>query len=213
MVITVSACTRDNMKPEDTHAMYRLRHMVFCERLHWDVHTADGMESDEYDDLFPVYMLARDISGKLFGCARLLPTTGDYMLKSVFPQLLQGNPIPNAEDTWELSRFAFEQPKGGEHRFSLASSHMVVEALEFALDNNITCYVGVTTVAFEKLLRKIGLHVKRFGPPMMVGHERSVAFSIDVTTAQLAAARSSLLLAAQHVAPPARASQPARVVQ
>lgn len=195
MAITIHSYARDEMVLTDIHAMYRLRHTVFREQLNWDVHTIDGMEYDEYDSLFPVYIVARD-NGRLFGCVRLLPTIGDYMLKSVFPELLYGSSVPSADDVWELSRFAFDRSKGGAHRFSLASSHMVVKALEFALDNNIRRYVGVTTVAFEKLLRKIGLQVQRFGPPMMVGHEHSVAFSIDITAAQLAAAQSSLLVAA-----------------
>ncbi len=42
----------------------------------------------------------------MLGSWRLLPTTGPYMLRDVFPQLLHGVAAPAAADTWEISRFA-----------------------------------------------------------------------------------------------------------
>jgi acyl homoserine lactone synthase len=194
MSLTIKIKHKHMMGPEETAAMYRLRHQVFLERLGWQVEATGGLEFDKFDELSPIYMLATDdVTGSVYGCARLLPTTGTYMLKDVFGVLLHGRAAPRGDDIWEFSRFAVAQKHDRLHHCSRASSYMIIEALAFALSNGIRQYVGVTTVGFEKLLKKSGLEVKRFGPPTLVGHERSVGFYIDVTPAQLAAVRSVTL--------------------
>ncbi|MGH8604362.1 MAG: acyl-homoserine-lactone synthase, partial [Gammaproteobacteria bacterium] len=74
--------------------MFRLRHTVFRERLGWEVNGAQGQERDPYDDLAPVYIIARNDQRKVEGCWRILSTTGPYMLKDTFPELLRGEPAP-----------------------------------------------------------------------------------------------------------------------
>ncbi len=51
-------------------------------------------------------MVAQNDTGEIIGTARLLPTTQPYLLGEVFPQLMNGLPVPACEDVWELSRFA-----------------------------------------------------------------------------------------------------------
>src|SRR5215469_5126406 len=85
--------------------MFRLRHEVFKERLDWEVGTSAGKERDMFDDLDPVYIVCEH-QGEVLGSWRLLPTTGPYMLKDVFPELLYGRQAPQAPDVWEISRFA-----------------------------------------------------------------------------------------------------------
>jgi acyl homoserine lactone synthase len=41
-------------------------------------------------------------------------------------------------------------------------------------------YVIVTTVSVERMLRKAGLAVDRFGPPIRIGVENTVALTIDI---------------------------------
>ena len=86
--------------------MYCFRHKVFYERLGWDVGNENGMERDYFDELDPIYMLARNYHNEIEACWRLLPTTGPYMLKDTFPQLLCGDEAPHDPVIWELSRFA-----------------------------------------------------------------------------------------------------------
>src|SRR5919106_5799193 len=87
-------------------SMYRFRKSVFKNRLGWAVECHKDQERDRFDDLKPVYLLARTRKGKIEGCFRLLSTTGPYMLKDVFPEMLGDHEAPNASDIWELSRFA-----------------------------------------------------------------------------------------------------------
>jgi len=89
------------------------RHRVFVEQLGWPLHAQDGFESDQFDRTDTVYVAVEDELGRIAGCARLLPTTQPYLLAEVFPQLLNGSPVPRDSGVWELSRFAavdFNQP-------------------------------------------------------------------------------------------------------
>jgi len=48
-------------------AMYRLRHAVFHDRLGWDVTSDHGMEHDEFDQVNPIYALARGADDEIEG--------------------------------------------------------------------------------------------------------------------------------------------------
>jgi len=163
-------------------AMYRLRHQVFHDRLGWAVNSDNGMEYDEFDDLKPVYIVVRAGDGAVQGCWRLLPTTGPYMLRDVFPQLLGGAPPPRAPDIWELSRFAVaaDQVEGPGFGFSDIPLRMMQTSVRFAHKNGIRRYVTVTSVAIERLLRKQGIHMARLGPVQRIGRVLTVACTLAV---------------------------------
>jgi len=86
--------------------IYRLRHRVFRGRLNWEVNDDAGRERDEFDDLPQVYACTLDQYDRVVGTWRLLPTTGAYMLRDVFPELLHGQEAPCSPNVWEVSRFA-----------------------------------------------------------------------------------------------------------
>jgi acyl homoserine lactone synthase len=86
--------------------IFRLRHETFLERLQWNIETNDGMERDNFDDLGPYHIAVQNTQAGIDGCWRALPTTGSYMLKDVFPELLQGEAAPTEANVWEISRFA-----------------------------------------------------------------------------------------------------------
>lgn len=162
-------------------SMYRLRHSVFHDRLGWDVTSDNGMEHDAFDNLDPVYVLVRDPGDEVRGCWRLLPTTGPYMLKDVFGELLHGRPAPKQRDVWEMSRFAVAAQDGNAgFGFTDIPLRMMQTAWHFAQQNGIRRYVTVTSVSVERMMRKTGLPVERFGPPLRIGRVLTVACSIEV---------------------------------
>ena len=166
--------------------MYRLRHSVFHDRLKWEVNSDNGMEYDRFDDCKPVYVLVRGDEGEVEGCWRMLPTMGPYMLKDVFPELLYGTSAPEHPAAWELSRFAVASgtKQKGRYGFTEVPVRMMQRAFQFARENGIERYVTVTTVAVERMLRRLGIETHRYGPPMQIGCEMTVAFwiEIDATT-------------------------------
>lgn len=162
-------------------AMYRFRHEVFHNRLGWDVVSDNGMEHDEFDELDPVYVLAKsDLEVK--GCCRLLPTTGAYMLKDTFPQLLYGQAAPQHPDVWELSRFAVATDETDGTGFGLSEMpiEMIRLAILFARENGIRRYVAVASLSLERMLRKFGMDITRFGAPVRIGRVMTVAGTLEV---------------------------------
>jgi acyl homoserine lactone synthase len=180
------------IRPTDAHQdqqmlqrMFRFRHRVFRERLGWDVESRHGLEIDRFDDLQPVYMVSSNPRREVTGSWRLLPTTGPYMLKDVFPQLLQGEIAPQDPSIWEISRFATlgagrrERVQANLGQVTFA---MIQSLLPFAEEHGIRHYVFVTSVALERLVTRIGLPLRRFGSgqAQRVGEVLSVACWLDV---------------------------------
>ncbi|HKJ94826.1 MAG TPA: acyl-homoserine-lactone synthase [Gammaproteobacteria bacterium] len=170
--------------------LFRFRHRVFKERLGWEVASRRGMEYDDYDDLEPVHIAARAQS-RIVGSWRLLPTTGPYMLRDTFPELLRGEAAPCASDVWELSRFAVE-PEDRNARVQASCSEttfgMMRACYRYAVDAGIREFVTVTSVALERMMRNAGVPMARFGDgkATRVGKVLSVAcrISIDETLEQ-----------------------------
>ncbi len=187
--IKLGRYTDQTLDADTLKEMYRLRHAVFHDRLCWDVVSDHGMEHDFFDVLNPLYVLVRG-GGKLMACWRLLPTTGAYMLRDVFPQLLHGEPAPQEQGIWELSRFAVATLDRQNPAFGLGetSIHMLQAVVSFAQQHGIRRYLTVTTVAIERLMRKLGLAVHRFGPPLGIGQTTAVALWFDVDSHTHAAA-------------------------
>lgn len=164
--------------------VFRLRHETFIDRLEWDITSENGMERDQFDDLEPFHIAVTTESGNVDGCWRALPTTGDYMLKDIFPELLQGEEAPQLTDIWEISRFAVRKGSSGKAHgcMSAVTIDLVRSFHEFAREKGIRGYVTVTTVACERLLRQLGVSLRRLGEgkSLQVGKERSVALWINV---------------------------------
>lgn len=106
------------------------------------------------------------------------------MLPSVFPQILQGEKAPVDEKVWEISRFAVRKGTAQSTRGYMNSItlQMIQSFWEFAQQNDISSYVTVTSVACERMLRQLGVTLRRMGEGkvMQVGEERSVALWIEV---------------------------------
>jgi acyl homoserine lactone synthase len=165
--------------------MFKLRNEVFHKRLGWDVKSRADMEMDEYDDLDPIYIVAQDTGLSVNGCCRLLPTTGPYMLKDIFPQLLRGEEIPNDPAVWELSRFALRPNAHNDVRqanLSAVTFRMLQKGVDYAMTRGIQSYIFATSVAMERIFRMIGIPIRRFGDKRatQVGKVLSVACWVDI---------------------------------
>ncbi len=183
MSLIVNTFAPEETALTDLEAMFRLRYEVFHEKLGWEVQVTNGMERDHFDDLPDVtYIMGKGEGGTVDACWRLLPSTGPYMLKDTFPELLHGQPAPQAADVWELSRFAVATSRTATDNaaFGPISMALMKESARFAVERGITRYVTVTTPPMERMLRQQGLHVYRMGPSVRIGVAVAVALVIEV---------------------------------
>lgn len=180
--LTIDRAGQGQLNAALLDSMFRLRHDVFHDRLGWQVHSERGREHDWYDLIGPHYLVARSDAGvDAIGCWRLLPTTGPYMLRDVFPMLLDGSAAPAHPRVWEISRFAVAaEHAGGSYGFSSLPAEMLRAMLRFGIEQGLDAIVGVTSAAVERMLRKLGFTVERLGRPQRIGNVMSVAFRLPL---------------------------------
>ncbi len=176
----IKVASRKEFGSKDLWEMHRLRAKVFKDRMGWEVPVISGMEIDGYDALDPYYVMVRQPENGVRGCMRLLPTTGPYMLKDTFPELLHGHLAPESTKIWELSRFAVEADEQNPFGFSELTLEMTREIVRFGDKMGIERYATVTTPSIERMMRRAGLAVTRFGPPIRIGVEIAVALDFDI---------------------------------
>ncbi len=103
--------------------MYGLRYRVFKEQLGWDVECENEEEHDEFDRPDTAYLIARDVSGRVTGAWRLLPTTKPYMASTVFRELFDDREPPSSSAIWEcVNGGAKRDHRGGVKRDHLAAA-------------------------------------------------------------------------------------------
>lgn len=179
---------------DEIEDMHRLRYRVFSERLHWKVTVKDGMERDKFDDLGPVYLLNCHSNGAVEGTWRLLPTTGPYLLRDVFPELLEGRPAPNDPHIWETSRFAVESGLDGSEGLSATSRitrELFCGLVEFCLTEGIVAILTVYDIRIARLLARIGSQPKWKSGRHRVCGTVAVAGYFDINERVLADLRSA----------------------
>jgi len=172
---------------EQLSGIYHLRYRVFCNRLQWDIPAVELKERDGYDALDPLFITAVNRANQVVGCCRILPTTGPYMLRDTFPSLLGSSPAPQADNIWEISRFAVDKTPHHGVAFSEVPATMIAHIVWHAIVNHIDDYVFVTTVGFERLLKRMGISYERVSGVVQIGIERSVGLMMHVNEPTISA--------------------------
>ncbi len=186
-MLQFSTGTRQQLPPQLFEQMGHYRREVFINRLGWELNTINGIELDEFDGPDAVYVCSQDEDGNVNGVARLLPTTGPYLMEKVFPQLWAGNEMPCDPKIWELSRFAMVDPAKSErvsiHQASATSaSTLLRQVIQAAITNGANSLITVSPVAMERLLHLNGFDVRRAG--VSTFHRKSciVALHLNLAT-------------------------------
>lgn len=165
---------------DQLRGIHKLRYNVFYNRLQWDVPTTGQEETDEYDELDPVFIAAHDNLKQVRACCRILPTTGSYMLRDTFPSLLGSTAAPDAENIWEISRFAVDKSPVAGVGFSMIPSKMIAHLVRYALLRKIEHYVFATTVGFERLLKRMNVNCERVSSSKQIGKEKCIALWLHI---------------------------------
>ena len=148
----------------DLQQAYRLRHRVFAETLQWVPPTEDGKEMDMYD-LWGVTIGLFGYDGVLLGMARLLPSSGKFMLESDFGALLpEGYVIRKERDTAEITRLAVH-PDIRDAKLSTQIMLGILKGIyQWAVENEIRYYYLEVEQRFLRALRMLGFPCEPIGP-------------------------------------------------
>ena len=186
-MLQFSVGTRQQLPTQLFEQMGHYRREVFINQLGWSLTTTHGMELDEFDGPEAVYVCSQDEDGNVNGLARLLPTTGPYLMEKVFPQLWAGNELPSDPQIWELSRFAMMNPVKSAavslHQASaIAASGLLRQVIQAAKSNGADLLITVSPVAMERLLHLNGFDVRRAGVPTFHRESCIVALQFNLAT-------------------------------
>lgn len=153
---------------------FRLRKKMFVDRLGWDVPTAKGKEYDQFDTPNAVYLIAADRFNNAMGMTRLLPTTSDYMLKSLWADRADPDFLVNDAHVWESTRFGID-PDIDNDLFVPLMARLATACAEYAVVNDIHGMLAYTSDRSWELLEKIGLDIKIIGDPVIRDGQREMA--------------------------------------
>ena len=145
----------------DDHAdlaadMFRDRAAQFRDRMKWDV-TVDelGWETDQYDALDPLYVIAEDENGHHAASMRFLPTTGRTMTGEIFPHLIGGAPI-RSPLIWECTRFCLSPSAAASKAGAGYAQKLLLGGILLGLEMGTTHSLGVFDRPMVRVYRRLG---------------------------------------------------------
>ena len=191
MIIAESG-SRDRATDRTFRAMFEDRKSVFVDLLKWDVPVLDGrFEVDEFDNEQAIYIIIADGDGDHLGSARLLPTTHQHILGTLFPQLCAASP-PTGERVLEITRFCLSRRQNAAAR--LRTRNRLVSALVcHALETGIRTYTGVAEMGWLQQILAFGWDCRPLGSPARLECGMIGALAINIT------AETPALLAANGI--------------
>lgn len=173
-------------------ATHSLRHQEFVSRQDYNVNvTRDGrQEFDNYDTPDTVYLVARDNHGRVLGTSRKFPTTRNYMIEDLWPNMIDGR-LPKSPKIWESSRFCIDRNLDRQTRKQV-KVELVMAGLEFGLLNNIDYFIGVMPPAiWRSVFTSTGWKVEPIGQlKKCVGEPDIIACKMPVSTKMLNSVKS-----------------------
>jgi acyl-homoserine lactone synthase len=159
--------------------MFEERKRVFVDILGWDVPVLEGRyEVDQFDNERAVYLIVDDGHGRHLGSARLLSTTREHILGSIFPHLCAG-PIPSGDKTLEITRFCLSPEVRARERLS-ARKRLVSALAEYAIRTDVEAFTGVAEKAWFDQIAAFGWDCRSLGPPEGNANRALVGLHIDI---------------------------------
>ncbi|WP_404378627.1 acyl-homoserine-lactone synthase [Caenispirillum salinarum] len=180
---------------------HRLRHAIFVRRTGYDVPTYEDAEYDQFDTPAAVYLVHRGGSGRVDGVARLVPTTRPYMLRELWPDLVEG-PLPESPSVWEGTRFGIDAGLAVDERRNV-SRRLVAACQEFGLDRGLEAMlVLMPPLILRSVIRSAGCEIEPLGPVKRKGGIPVQAARVPISEAALRAVRAVGGIRGDVLAPP-----------
>jgi len=147
-------------------AVFRFRKEVLVDLHGWQLNVEDGRERDEFDTPETIHAALMH-RGFLVGSFRAIRADQPYLAATKFPALAIDRQYTRSPLSWEISRLVVAP---GEKRFE--TSMMVYASmfrfLEIQGGNSI---VGFCDIAHRRLLERVGIETRSYGPAMEIGRD------------------------------------------
>jgi acyl homoserine lactone synthase len=155
---------QEHANTELADELFRFRKTLFVDERGWNIPIETGREVDEFDTAATTYCAL--LSKKaIVGSFRAIRCDGPYLAKASFSGLAATRPYPSRRDYWEISRF------GVPRQYRSAGLVLYAVMFHFAELRGAKALVAVADLGHERVLRKIGVKTRRYGPPVWVGTE------------------------------------------
>jgi N-acyl-L-homoserine lactone synthetase len=161
--------TTEEIDPAHVQSLFRLRKRLFVDQCGWLLETIGDLERDQFDTWYTEHCLLFR-GPDLVGGFRAIRTDYPYLTQSVFPQLAVLR-FPNRRTVWEISRFGV-LPTAAEARSTRLNYALM---FRFAELRNAEALVAMADLTYERFLNRMQIRTRRFGPPQVIGVDRSGA--------------------------------------
>ena len=143
-------------------AFFRFRKALFVDQCGWNLPVCSDLETDQFDTSAAIYCtLVSDDT--VVGGFRAIRCDKPYLARGVFPHLATTRPYPERPDYWEISRFGVRKHQ---RTFGIV---LYAVMLHFAEARGAKALVAVADLGHERLLGKLGIRTRRYGPPVTLG--------------------------------------------
>jgi len=150
---------------------FYLRYDLLVDGQYWDLSRFQGMEYDQYDTPAATYLVYVDKTGVVRGSVRAVPTDRPYMIKDIWPELIETMPLPQSLSVWEASRFCVDKNLSREDRTQV-KNELVLAFLEFGLQNDIRDMIGIMPPKlWQSVFVKAGWDIEYMGPEKDLGKD------------------------------------------
>ena len=155
-------CEQD--APELAAQVFRFRKSVLVDLHGWQLTVIDDQERDEFD--VPETVHAALFRGEqIVGAFRAIRADGHYLAATKFPDLACVRNYTRSPLSWEISRLTVAP---GERRFE--TSMLIYAAMfHFLRLKGGHSIVGFCDVAHQRLLERVGIETRPYGPPREIG--------------------------------------------
>lgn len=192
---------------------FYLRYDLLVDGQYWDLSRFQGMEYDQYDTPATTYLVHVGKNGDVTGSVRAVPTDRPYMIKDIWPEIVQTRPLPESLSVWEASRFCVSKHLTREER-TRVKNELVLAFLEFGLLNDVREMVGIMPPKlWQSVFVAAGWDIDFLGPEKDLGKDGIIiagGMPISLATLERVRKTTGIQSAVLRMAPEA---QPAALPQ
>jgi acyl-homoserine lactone synthase len=171
--------------------LYRLRHLVFVERMGWtELARPDGREVDQFDFDRAIHFIGME-DDRIASYSRLLPTSGPHLLRDIYPQLLDGALAPQRSDVYEWTRL-FTNPTEASTSLSAAGRELFVAIAEYCELEGLSSLIAQSEPMWIPRLLQLGWEARPLALPVIYAGRPVIALEAHLMPGTVARTRKVL---------------------